>query len=171
MIRGVMSLVPLLGAACLLLVTRADADDACASPSAVAALADASRVAIRTATTTVKCTSVWVIDASGTRREPDRCTIEVAPSAGVAAGTAVPPVAADCEPPWFIDSNSIQRLRPECLAAVQVFPPTLPPPAAVSVAVQPQAPPMSSASSAPHGCDPMYYVDARGIRRLKLHCL
>jgi len=222
MIRAVVSSVPLLSAACLLFVTRAVADDACASLPVAAALAQAGRVSSPTSTTTVKCTSVWVIDATGTRREPDRCTVEVSPAQGVTEGTALPPVAyaaacdppwfidgagiqrlrpeclagpaaaaspepvsksgatltareatltANCEPPWFIDVSGIQRLRPDCLAAVQVFPPTPPARAAASVAVQPKAPPMSSASSAPPGCDPAFYVDEKGIRRLKPKCL
>ena len=219
MIRGALSSVPLLGAACLLLVTRAQADDACASPPVTAALAAAGRVSALTTTTTVKCTSVWVIDATRIRREPDRCTVEVSPSPRVAEGTGVPPVTprpaytaaceppwvidaagiqrlrpeclagpaaaatpeavskldasltANCEPPWFIDAAGIQRLRPDCLAAVQVFPPTPPARAAASVAVQPKAPPTGSAPSAPPGCDPVFFVDEKGIRRLKPKCL
>jgi hypothetical protein len=110
---------------------------------------------------------VWVIDAEGIRRLPDRCPSAAGPTDGEAATSASINAAPSelCDPPWFVDVMGIQRVRQQCLAA------DVEPPALASSVLSPSAPAPSEGLDAGSDCDPMYWVDVRGIQRLRVECL
>jgi hypothetical protein len=105
------------------------------------------------------------------------------------ASAASPPSRSSCTPPYSIDSQGIQRLKPECLNSAQVITgpygaviatsaaapastpakSSAPPKRASPAASQPSAPRDHQARSSAT-CSPPYYVEGK-IRRLKLECL
>jgi hypothetical protein len=151
--------------ACLTLVAQAPISGVPANRPAIAQRSDPGGAKPGDSSPPV-CVPGWVIDAKGIRRSPDRCLPDARKTAGPLAG--VVPVNAGCEPPWFVDSRGIQRIRPECLgpapARAKVTAPARPPTASYST-------PANVPASRTDGCDPPWWLDAKGIRRLKMKCL
>jgi hypothetical protein len=75
-----------------------------------------------------------------------------------------------CEPPWFIDINGIERLKPECLASAEqtsVKKKQGERTAAPKRSKLPAAKPAQRSKA----CEPPFFIDARGVMRFKPKCL
>jgi eukaryotic-like serine/threonine-protein kinase len=103
-------------------------------------------------------------------------------TAGATAPRAVPPprakpvdARANCSPPYYFDTQGIQRLKPECLGGSAVITGPYGAVLATNAAPKPAAPaakpqPSEKQARASANCSPPYYFDGK-IRRLKLDCL
>jgi hypothetical protein len=135
-------------------------------PPATATLATSAQLLV------VDCVPAWVIDAFGVRRLPDRCStadadaIDAAPTTP-SAGAALPTALDRCDPPVFVDTKGILRIRPACLESTSTL--SAPTPPSVSAATSTPSPPPTVADDA--ACDSPTFVDAKGIRRIRLSCL
>jgi hypothetical protein len=96
-----------------------------------------------------------------------------APAAARATAVTSPAMAAfapsenKCEPPWWLDAAGIRRIRPECLVS-----PARPATAAAAASGRAvTAPAPAVAPSSQHKCEPPWWLDAAGIRRIRLECL
>jgi hypothetical protein len=151
--------------ACLTLVSQAPLGSDVPADSSTTAQRAASDGAKRGDSSAPVCIASWVIDAAGTRQLPDHCLLDARETAAALAG--VVPRSDGCEPPWFVDSRGIQRIRSECLgpASGQVAAGA---PDRVAAASDSTA---ITAASATGACDPPWWLDAHGIQRLKIKCL
>lgn len=133
--------------------------------------APASTAALAAPSTEEPCDPPTFVDARGIRRVRRECLGALPSPAPVGRAGAAPPADPRCDPPWRFDEKGIQRLKLECLSTgsdvstAMANAASQPPPAATSPA------PAAARPFEGNSCDPPWYVDARGIRRLRQNCL
>jgi len=142
--------LPLLLAAALLLVNQAPG----ARNAGLLKLSEPTPLASEAYAVAPNCVPVWIGDASGIRRLPDRCggTTPAAATVSASAAASATASAALAQPPTSLASKNKARSSP-------------------TVRGRASATGAAAKGRASQDCSNPYWFDARGVRRLRPSCL